>query len=174
LLLATVAIIRKPGKAVPIPLFLALGMRIPIHAQSLTGFQRTPFRGRLVNTLSPTIVNAVDAPGSPPPQTGSLCLTGLFGSPCFCRLKVVRMARVFEPHPSEGFTPKGIWPYTANRKRVAGKNPPLSTNYDLDDELPPGSAGHEGRSSPKRSAKKCQLESHGAVLSPVDSSWAQD
>jgi hypothetical protein len=33
---------------------------------------------------------------------------------------------------------------------------------------------HEGRNSPKRSAEHSQLESHGAVFSDVDSSWAQD
>jgi hypothetical protein len=41
--------------------------------------------------------------------------------------------------------------------------------------LPPGTAAHEGRECPKPSAKRDQLESHGAVLSrTVDSSWAQD
>jgi hypothetical protein len=52
------------------------------------------------------------------------------------------------------------------------------SRMDLSDPtapLPPGSAAHEGRSSPKRSTEDRQLESHGAVLShDVDSSWAQD
>jgi hypothetical protein len=43
-----------------------------------------------------------------------------------------------------------------------------------DEPLPPGSAGHESRSSRKRSAQQCQLESHGTVLSDDDSPWAQD
>jgi hypothetical protein len=52
--------------------------------------------------------------------------------------------------------------------------PPPQRINDTDELLPPGSAGHKGRDSPKRSANKRQLESHGAVLSNVDSSWAQD
>jgi hypothetical protein len=62
-----------------------------------------------------------------------------------------------------------------NRKESGG--PPArhpNESNDTDELLPPGSAGHKGRDSPKRSANERQLESHGAVLSDVDSSWAQD
>jgi hypothetical protein len=41
-------------------------------------------------------------------------------------------------------------------------------------DYPQGGAGHESRSSPKRSANDSQLESHGTVLSDDDSPWAQD
>jgi hypothetical protein len=58
---------------------------------------------------------------------------------------------------------------------VSTTPPPHPEISDLDESLPPRSAAHEGRSSPKRSTEHSQLESHGAVLSDdVDSSWAQD
>ena len=56
--------------------------------------------------------------------------------------------------------------------REANSPPPID-EMKLESLYHPGTAGHEGRDSPKSSTKKCQLESHGAVLSlPIDSSWA--
>jgi hypothetical protein len=57
---------------------------------------------------------------------------------------------------------------------VAGKDPLLPMINENDEPLRPRSTGDQGRKSPKRSAKRNKLESHGAVLSDVDSSWAQD
>ena len=66
--------------------------------------------------------------------------------------------------PKEGFTPKGKWTYT--EKRVADSFcPPPQFNEETRLLLPPRAAGHESRSSPERSTKQCQLESHGTVLS---------
>ena len=83
-------------------------------------------------------------------------------------------ARRFEPVPPiEGARQKANG--RKQRKRVAdhAARHPQGIS-DTDELLPPGSAGHKGRDSPKRSANERQLESHGAVLSDVDSSWAQD
>lgn len=76
-------------------------------------------------------------------------------------------------YPDRGFTPKGKM--DVREKESGGPpGPPPHRINDTDELLPPGSAGHKGRNSPKRSANERQLESHGAVLSDVDSSWAQD
>src|SRR5215210_4252886 len=129
----------------------------------------------LVNTFSTTIVIAVDAQGSPPPQTGSLLFCGAestsllrYGS------ESGQNARRFEPVPQSRVHAKRQNGRKV-RRRVADHSArhPRRIN-DNDELLPPGSAGHKGRDSPKRSANERQLESHGAVLSDVDSSWAQD
>src|SRR5205823_8862909 len=75
LLLTAVGILGQPRKPVAVALLLAPGVGVPIHAGSLTRPPRPPDWGRLVNGRSTTIVIAVDAPGSPSPQTGSRCLT---------------------------------------------------------------------------------------------------
>jgi hypothetical protein len=76
-------------------------------------------------------------------------------------------------YPDRGFTPKGKMDVKREREWRTTARHPHRIN-DTDELLPPGSAGHKGRDSPKRSANERQLESHGAVLSDVDSSWAQD
>jgi hypothetical protein len=86
--------------------------------------------------------------------------------------KEVRMPRVIERPPIEGSRQKANG--RKHRQRVADTWPATPELNEPDERLPPGSAGHESRSSPKRSAQQCQLESHGTVLSDDDSPWAQD
>ena len=53
--------------------------------------------------------------------------------------------------------------------------PATAAKHHTMGDLPPGSTSDESRKCPQPSAKRHQLESHGAVLSQtIDSSWAQE